>query len=109
MGRRRGDLEPVSSIVERLSKRYGFEKMLHLRRIRRAWVELFGEFSKHVMPEDYRRKTVYLHTESPVWKTELTYLRDRIKKALSSRLDIPIKKVVIKIAPYRSWKEDGVG
>ncbi len=96
-------------MVERLSRRYRFDKELQIYRIRKAWVELFGRYSKHVMPEEYKRRTLYIHTESPTWKTELTYLREEIAKNLSSRLNIPIKRVVIKIAPYRPWEDEPGG
>ena len=103
---RRGGVLPVSSIIQKVAKRYGFEKQLILWKIRKVWVERFGKFSKFVMPEDYKRHTIYLHTESPVWKTELTYLKEEIIETLSPHLDVPVKNVVIKVAPFRCWGEE---
>ncbi len=102
---RRGKTVKIGEVIEKLSRRYGFERDLRIWLLRKAWVEKFGKFSRHVMPEDYRRKAIYLHTDSPVWKTELSYLKDEILEALNPLVNFPIKKVVIKVAPFKPWEE----
>lgn len=91
--------DSVSSVLEGLVRRLGFESMLLESRLRRNWVSIVGEpMASNTWPDQIRYKKLYLLVHNSVWLHQLTFLKptliEKLNKVVGSEL---ITDIVLRV------------
>ncbi|MCE9535978.1 MAG: DUF721 domain-containing protein [Nitrospirae bacterium] len=91
--------DSVSSVLEGLARRLGFESMLLESRLRRNWVSIVGEpMASNTWPDQIRYKKLYLLVHNSVWLHQLTFLKptliEKLNKVVGTEL---ITDIVLRI------------
>lgn len=82
--RRSSSIESLSSILEGLARRLGFESKLLENRMRRDWASIVGEpIASNTWPDQVRYKKLYLLARNSVWLHQLTFLKPTLIQKLN--------------------------
>jgi hypothetical protein len=77
-------IDSLSSILEGLARRLGFESKLLENRMRRDWVSIVGEpIASNTWPDQVRYKKLYLLARNSVWLHQLTFLKPTLIQKLN--------------------------
>ena len=80
-----GSIDSVSSVLEGLARRLGFESKLLESRLRRDWVSIVGEpIASNTWPDQIRYKRLYLLVHNSVWLHQLTFLKPTLIHKLNT-------------------------
>lgn len=81
--------EPVSSALDRLSRRLGGPSSAVLRTIFGRWEELVGPtVAAHVQPLSLRGTTLVVAADAPAWATQMAFLGPDVAKKVNDDLGV---------------------
>jgi predicted nucleic acid-binding Zn ribbon protein len=82
--------EPLSSALDRLSRRLGGPSSAVLRTIFGRWEELVGPaVAAHVQPLSLRGTTLVVAADAPAWATQMAFLGPDLAKKVNEDLGVP--------------------
>lgn len=93
--------EPLSSALDRLSRRLGGPSSAVLRTIFGRWEELVGpSVAAHVQPVSLRGTTLVVAADAPAWATQMAFLGPDLAKKVNEDLGVSaVTSVETRIRP----------
>jgi hypothetical protein len=99
-------LDPVSSVLHGIARRFGMEAKLLEYRLRHCWHDIAGaHVAAHTRPDQIRFKKLYLIAEDSVWLQQLTYLKpaliDKINQTAGNEI---VTDIVLRVGEVNEGK-----
>jgi len=90
-------MKSLDNIVKQLISDNNLEDTSLLIKISEIWTERFQKsFENNISILNFRNKTLFLKTNSPVWRKEVTLLQDKIINHINTKLGSTlIEKIIV--------------
>lgn len=94
--RRKGNLEPVATLLESALRRIGLEKRFEEYQVVEAWDSVVGDgVAQHATATSIRDGVLFVDVDSSVWMQELQLLRGEIIERLNAHLGQAFVKQIV--------------
>jgi len=93
--------ESLSSILHRITQRYGLEPRLQILKFQENWEHIVGEnMAQHTMPLSLQYHKLTLLVDNPAWTQQLHFLQPKILEMLRRFTpNIEISEIRFKVGP----------
>ncbi len=100
---RKGKAVPVGSLVEKFFRGLGQEQRLRESRVFEVWDEAVGaDIARNARPVSVKDGLLVVEVRNPVWMTELTFARPKLKSKLNRALGRgAIRDISFRIGEFR--------
>ena len=81
-------IKPIKQILDEFVKNRRWEKNFALGLLKKDWQEVVGKnIAKHTAPKYVKAKKLYIEVDSPIWSTQLNFLKDQVIRTINSYYD----------------------
>jgi predicted nucleic acid-binding Zn ribbon protein len=91
-------LESLGAAIAKMLKTYKIEKPVRQNEVFFIWSDIVGEvIAKHAVPEKIAYNKLFVKVDSPIWRNELNFGKEEIRKKINKQLkDAQIKEIVLR-------------
>lgn len=87
------NVKQIGIILDDLIKKKRWQKTFALARLCKDWEGVVGmNIAKHTNPTFIKSKKLFIEVDSPIWSTQLTYLKNQIIETINTYYEQEIVK-----------------
>lgn len=87
------NLKTISNVLDNFIKKKKWEKNFALERLKEDWIKVAGKnIALHTTPLYIKGKKLFIEVDSPIWSTQLNYLKNQIIETINNYYDMDIIK-----------------
>ncbi len=88
-------LKKVSTLLDELIKKKKWEKNFALSRLTKDWESVVGKnIAIHTIPKFIKSKKLFIDVDSPIWSTQLNYLKNQVIEKVNDYYKMEIVKEI---------------
>ena len=79
------EMKKVSLLLDELVKKKRWEKNFALEQLKLDWPKVVGKnIAGHTNPKFIKSKKLFIEVDSPIWSTQLNYMKDQVLETINS-------------------------